>query len=80
MMDRIFHVRLGCALLWRNLGHFTGSDQQIIASLARGNYALNVDAVSTDDSALMASEAFEPVFLFGPDIFETQSAAGSSIL
>ena len=39
-----------------------------------------MDAVSTDNSALMASEAFEPVFLFGPDILEAQSAAGSSIL
>ena len=39
-----------------------------------------MDAVSTDDSAVMASEAFESVFLFGSDILEAQSAAGSSIL
>lgn len=38
-----------------------------------------MEAASTDNKALMAFEGFEPVFLFGPDVVEAQSAAGRKI-
>ena len=62
------------------LSHFTGNDGEVIANLPRGNYSLTVEATSIDNNALMASEVLSPVFLFGPDIVEGQSAAGIHVM
>ena len=58
------------------LKSFVGKDKEIVTDLLRGNYILTVEAVSIDNSFPTAFEVFGPVFLFGPDIIEGQSAAG----
>ena len=76
MMESTFHVKFTRVYFVQYLNHFTGSDREIIANLSRGNYSLTVEATSIDNNALMASEVLSPVFVFGPDIVEGQSAAG----
>ena len=79
-MESTFHVRFPCEYFALFLSHFTGNDGEVIANLPRGNYSLTVEATSIDNNALMASEVLSPVFLFGPDIVEGQSAAGIHVM
>ena len=58
---------------------FVGKDKEIVTDLLRGNYILTVEAVSIDNIFPTALDVFGPVFLFGPDIIEGQSAAGEYV-
>jgi len=55
---------------------YIGNDQEVVANLPRGNYTLTVEATSIDNNSQKAFEVFGPVFLFGSNIVEGQSAAG----
>lgn len=80
MMESTFHVRFTHVYFVQFLSYFTGSDREIIANLSRGNYSLTVEATSIDNNALTASEVLSPVFVFGSDVVEGQSAAGIYVI
>ena len=61
------------------LKSFVGKDKEIVTDLLRGNYILTVEAVSIDNIFPTTLDVFGPVFLFGPDIIEGQSAAGEYV-